>query len=46
MKGKLPIALLVTVLVVAYAYLGADYTRQHSEQESLASQIADTTQTI
>jgi len=46
MKGKLLVVLLIVTLLVAYAYLGTGYLKQHQGQEALTSQLADATQTL
>jgi Tfp pilus assembly protein PilO len=43
---KLLIILLIAVLLVVYYILGMDYRKQRDENEALASQITDTTQTM
>jgi len=45
-KGRLLITILIIVLLVVYYLLGTDYMKQPKEQEALASQIADVTQTL
>jgi len=46
MKGKLLVALLIIILLVAYYLFGTGYLKQQGEQETLTSQLADATQTL
>ena len=46
MRRKFIIAFIIIVLLVAYGFLGIDYTKQRKEHEALAVSIADMTQEL
>ncbi len=46
MTSKLLFTVLITILLVVYAYLGIGYMKQRGEREALTSQITEVTETL